>query len=272
MRQNVHFISGLPRSGSTLLSAVLRQNPRFVAAMTGPVGMLWGTLLQSMSVSGEFGSFFSDEQRRAILLATLGAYYSTIPREHMVFDTNRAWTGRMPLIRDLYPDAFVICCVREVSWIIDSVERLVRKNALQPSRMFSLRSAGSVYSRVDELMDPEHGLVGLPWRTLREAWFGEHAERIIVVRYESLVRQPGDVLRRLYDRLGQAQFPHDFDNVAYEAPAFDAQLGMPDLHRVQPQIAYRKRESCLPPDLFAKYADVNFWLNPAMNQRNVVVL
>jgi len=32
-----HFISGLPRSGSTLLSAILRQNPRFYAGMTSPV-------------------------------------------------------------------------------------------------------------------------------------------------------------------------------------------------------------------------------------------
>ncbi|MEG5055281.1 MULTISPECIES: sulfotransferase [unclassified Microcoleus] len=33
-----HFISGLPRSGSTLLAALLRQNPRFHSAMTSPVG------------------------------------------------------------------------------------------------------------------------------------------------------------------------------------------------------------------------------------------
>ncbi|MEG4005469.1 sulfotransferase [Microcoleus sp. Pol11C1] len=33
-----YFISGLPRSGSTLLAALLRQNPRFYSAMTSPVG------------------------------------------------------------------------------------------------------------------------------------------------------------------------------------------------------------------------------------------
>ena len=31
-----HFISGLPRSGSTLLSAILLQNPRFHAGMSSP--------------------------------------------------------------------------------------------------------------------------------------------------------------------------------------------------------------------------------------------
>lgn len=38
MPQIYHFISGLPRSGSTLLAAILRQNPRFLAATTSPVG------------------------------------------------------------------------------------------------------------------------------------------------------------------------------------------------------------------------------------------
>lgn len=31
----MHFISGLPRSGSTLLAAILRQNPRFGAGTPG---------------------------------------------------------------------------------------------------------------------------------------------------------------------------------------------------------------------------------------------
>ena len=32
-----HFITGMPRSGSTLLSAILQQNPRFRATVTSPV-------------------------------------------------------------------------------------------------------------------------------------------------------------------------------------------------------------------------------------------
>ena len=42
----LHFISGLPRSGSTLLAGLLRQNPRFSAAMPGTV---WGPRWPSLS-------------------------------------------------------------------------------------------------------------------------------------------------------------------------------------------------------------------------------
>ena len=37
-----HFISGMPRSGSTLLAAILNQNPRFRAGMTSPLPTSWG--------------------------------------------------------------------------------------------------------------------------------------------------------------------------------------------------------------------------------------
>ncbi len=64
---NIHFISGLPRSGSTLLAAILRQNPRFHAGMTGPVGSLVDNMLRGMSMSNETAVFISDKQREALL-------------------------------------------------------------------------------------------------------------------------------------------------------------------------------------------------------------
>ena len=45
-----HFISGLPRSGTTLLSAILRQNPRFHANVTSPVASLFAGILGQVSV------------------------------------------------------------------------------------------------------------------------------------------------------------------------------------------------------------------------------
>jgi sulfotransferase len=272
MRSKLHLISGLPRSGSTLLSAILRQNPRFVAGVTSPVAMLCGNLLHSMSGATEFASFFTDERRRAIIRGIFGSYYADAAPNQVVFDTNRTWTGRLPLLRDLYPDARVICCVREVAWIIDSIERLTRKNALQPSKLYNYRTSASIYSRVETLMDPEKGLVGLAWSSLREAWFSEFSERLIIIDYDRLVRNPKVVIDRLYELLDEKSFAHDFLSVSYDEPEYDAELGIPSLHRVRSKVEPSARQSCLPPDLVAKYAEVNFWRNPKMNQRGVTVL
>ena len=272
MEPKLHLISGLPRSGSTLLSALLRQNPRFRAGVTSPLAMLCGNLLHSMSGANEFPTFFTDERRRAILHGVVQSYYAEVPSDRVIFDTNRTWTARTALLADLHPAARIICCVREVAWVLDSIERLVRRNALQPSKLFNYRTGGSIYARVETLMDPEKGLVGLAWNSLREAWFSERARSLIVVCYDSLARNPGRIMDRLHQQLDEPGFSYAFDDVRYNEPDYDAQLGMPGLHQVRSRVEYLERQTCLPPDLFAKYADVNFWLNPNLNRFKVTVL
>ena len=64
MRTPIHFISGLPRSGSTLLAALLRQNKRFHAGMSGPLAGMFGALVGEMSARNEFSVFLDDTKRR----------------------------------------------------------------------------------------------------------------------------------------------------------------------------------------------------------------
>ncbi|MEE3624085.1 sulfotransferase [Nitrospirillum sp. BR 11752] len=271
MTHTVHAISGLPRAGSTLLSALLRQNPRFHAAMTSPVAMLCGTLHQKM-VGGEFGVFFDDDRRAAMLRGVFKSFYADVPPSSTVFDTNRTWTGRASVLGELYPDSRIICCVRDVSWIIDSIEHMLNKNPLQLSRVFNFQPGASVYARVDTLMNSDSGLIGLAWSTLREAWFGSQAHRLIVVPYDHLVKAPERTLSRLYEALGEAPFAHDFENVVYDEPDYDALLGMPGLHKVRERVEYRERKTCLPPDIFAKYTSANFWTKPELNTKGVRII
>ncbi len=86
------------------------------------------------------------------------------------------------------------------------------------------------------------------------------------------MRQPELTMRALYAELQEPAYAHDFDHVTYDAPNYDAHLGMPGLHKVLEKVEYRQRESCIPPDIFAKYSDVNFWLRPEHNRRGVKIL
>lgn len=272
MINKIHFISGLPRSGSTLLCALLRQNPRFSAAMTSPVVSLANALLPKMGGTNEFAVFFDDTRRRTILKGVFDSYYANIPAGQVVFDTNRIWTGKVPLLRNLYPGARIICCVREIGWVIDSIEKMLRQNPMQLSRMFNFQPGSSVYGRAEILMNSDTGLVGVAWSSLREAWFSEHAKTLIAVTYDRLVSEPQTVMKRLYEELHEPFFQHDFDDVVYDEPDYDASIGMPGLHKVREKVEYQKREPCIPPDIFTKYADTSFWLKPEMNRRGVTIL
>jgi sulfotransferase len=269
---SVHFISGLPRSGSTLLAALLRQNPRFHAAVTSPVAMLCGSLHQKMCGAGEFSIFFDDQRRASLLRGIFESYYCDAQDRQVLFDTNRSWTGKAALVGTLYPQSRIICCVRDIGWIIDSIERMLVRNPLQLSRIFDFKPGESVYSRVEILMNSEHGLIGHAWSSLREAWFGENAQRLIIIPYDHLVSDPKTVLGRLYDELGEPPFSHDFNRVIYDEPAYDTNLGMPGLHSVRIKVENDRRAPSIPPDLFTKYKDACFWLRPELNPRSVTLL
>lgn len=262
MPGTLHFISGLPRSGSTLLAAILRQNPRFQAGMTSPVGSIYMALEGALSRRNEAAVFITDAQRRDILRGLFASYYREAGEGRVVFDTNRAWCAKLPGITTLFPDARIVCCVRAIPWIMDSIERLVRKNAFELSGMFGYEPGGTVYSRVNRLAGSD-GMVGFALDALREAFYSEQAGRVILVEYQALTRAPERTMRGLYDFIGEPYFPHDFENIEYEADDFDLSLGTPGLHRVRRKVEWIERDTVLPPELFDRFVNDAFWRNPA---------
>ena len=59
---------------------------------------------------------------------------------------------------------------------------------------------------------------------MREAFYGGYADRLILVTYEALTRDPDGTMEAIYDFIGEDRFAHDFDNVEYEADAFRQSL------------------------------------------------
>jgi len=271
LQSAIHFISGLPRAGSTLLSAILRQNPRFRAGMTGPVGSLVEAMLRSMSMSNETAIFISDPQGEALLRAIFATFYADAPKDHVVFDTNRLWCTKLPLLAALFPQARVICCVRDLPWIFDSIERLIRKNKFQPSAIFNFEPGGTVYSRVEGLASPS-GMVGYAWSAVHEAFCGEQSDRLLLLTYETLTGDPGKAIEAIYDFIGEKRFQHDFENIAFDAGEFDRRIGTPGLHTVGRRVERKERRSLLPPILISKYENDAFWRDPARNPNKVRVV
>ncbi|MGF6094735.1 sulfotransferase family protein [Pseudomonas sp. 18175] len=271
VERTLHFISGLPRSGSTLLSALLRQNPRFHANMSSPVSGLITSLITGMGGSNEYSLFISDPQRVRILRGLFEQFYGEEFTQPVLFDSNRGWCAQMPLLAQLFPASKVIACVREVPWIIDSVERLIQRNAITPSAMFNFQAGGTVYSRADGLANAE-GMLGFPYNALKQAFYGEQTSQLLLVRYESLVSDPQAVLNGIYDFIDEPAFSHDLHNLTFDAQEFDLRAGTPGLHDVRPSVQAVPRPTLLPPDLFARFSNDAFWQHPQYNPHGVRVL
>ncbi len=271
MLQKAHFISGLPRSGSTLLAALLRQDPRFHAAMTSPVGGLVDRILEAMSEDNECSVFISPEQKRALIMGIFSAYYHPQSDKEVIFDTNRLWCSKLPLILELFPEAKVICCVRNIAWIMDSIEILIRRNAFDVSRLFNNPvERATVYTRTEALSQGTR-LVGYAYNALKEAFYSEQSASILLVDYELLTLKPAKTMSLIYQFLVEEPFEHDFENVQYQEPEFDNKLQTKGLYQVRSQVEFKPRKTILPPDLFERFDSLSFWTEPTNSRASAIV-
>ena len=235
--------------------------------MSSPVASLINGALEQIGAGSEFYSFFDEKKRKDICTALFEAYYQDNSKE-IIFDTNRIWTARMHQLVEMFDDFKVVCMVRDPAWIMDSFEKIYRKNPFDYSRMFSAGNRATVYTRCESLLG---GILGISLTALKEAFYGEYSDRLLLVDYEILAQFPEKTTQLIYDFVGIKPYFHDFNNIEFSHDEFDYTLGVKGLHTVGRKVEFKQRRSILPPDLFQKYSELAFWKDNAGSAANVIV-
>lgn len=258
-QKNFHFISGLPQAGAALLSALLQQNPRFRIASSSPLGALFSRNLEQMTGGLEGDSCITQSQRDRLLRGLFSSYFADRPEKRVVFDNNRVWANHLPTLCGLFPKTKLIACVRDVAWVMDSIERLYRANPELNARLFKTpQESESVYSRVQALALPDH-LVGASWSAIKDAFYRKQSSSLLVIDYQVLTASPDEVLPLIYNFLDEPWFTgHDFSHLSRAELMNDA---------VFPS---NFDESVLPPELFEEYSGMNFWQDDANSCASVI--
>lgn len=271
----IHFIAGLPRSGSTLLAGLLSQNPHFTASFHSPLGQVVTVAVEHMGPhQNEGASLMTSDQRERMLRGLFYGYYfdKNIPSlDHTVFDTNRRWCSQMALLDKIFPGSRVIAMVRDPRYILDSFERIFQKNPTQGTRIV-LPGNTNVYQRNAILLDPSN-VLGNSINALREAYYGHFAHNLILIDFYDFVARPLEILAQLHTALAEEDFSYDIEDVRPlpGADEFDRNMGLPGLHHPKRVVRYDPQPLALPPDLIARMP-LPFWTVDAQKNLSVKVL
>jgi sulfotransferase len=251
--KQLHFIAGLPRAGSTLLTAILNQNPRFTAGMADPlIGIIQDIYNQMSTDTGTY----TDNQISEFVKDVVDVFYKN--GNEVCFNNHRGWTANTSLAKKLYPKSKMILCVREVPWILDSFERLNAKNPMIQKPLYNNMLLPNVYSRCKFLMD-ETKSVGGPINHLAQALYSTDTDMICVVDYNILAKSPLITMQKIYEFLDEPWFQHDFDNVAVSYDEYDTRAKIIGLHTTRKVVDFQERNSILPPNIWNTYESYSFW-------------
>ena len=269
MNKTFYFISGLPRSGSTLLSSILNQNPRFYSGPSSPVVSTMITLENALSNDELFLAYPKPNQAKEIITSVLSQYYSD-RQEPVIFDKNRSWTIRMNYIPgyfDIVPK--VICPVRDTAEILTSFIMMLRRNPYQVDGRINFIDEMLIKNNIPltddnrcEFLASPNGILGQSIEGLRKALMEGYDDSIHFVEYHDLVNNPKETIQKVYEFLDEELFEHTFDNLKNENQENDSKIyGFADMHEVRPELKSISvnPEEILSPEILEKCKDTEFW-------------
>lgn len=209
----LHAIAGMPRSGSTLLCNVLNQNPDFHASSTSCVAQtvrqISGLWSRSPEIKTELVADKEGTEERMVrsVRALVTAWYEG--KAKVCFDKGRFWNLNAAILHQLFPEAHIFVCVRDLRAIFASIEKQHAKNPM-------LDDAGNeieltTYNRADRLFSPQ-GMLGaqiMGIEDLLRRRFGF----VHPIQYETFVANPQLIIDRIYADIGEEPFKHNFEHV-----------------------------------------------------------
>lgn len=263
MNKDVYFISGLPRSGSTLLCNILNQNPRFHATSTSGILEIILAIRNQWENVAELRASPNKAGKSVVINSILHNYVSIIDRP-VYFDKSRAWIAYIELAEAILGRKVkILVPVRKVTDIVSSFENLYRKNAADwqfPQEKTHFFEWQTVEGRADIWMRNDQP-VGIAYNRIRDAIARGYEDRLLFIEFNALTSDPTTAMKSVYDFLEEDHYVHDFNHVEQVTQENDDIHGIPGLHiirnKVQPVTAYE--DSLIGKAAFAKYDDAQFW-------------
>lgn len=261
MEKTLHFIAGLPRSGSTLLTNILKQNPKVHGESVSSLSSIFGSINASWSSMEQNQEYNNTDAKVGVLKSVLQGYYSHIDRP-FVIDKDRGWIPLLPQVEAVLDRKIkVIVCVRNPAEILTSFEKLRKENPLFFTKADSnLREGSNIASRAYFYAGPE-GPMGLSHRNIKDAVTMGYLDRFLFIDYNRFCNSPKSQTKRIYEFLELPKFEHDFEKIVQTEVYNDLANGLPNLHKIKPSLD-RTTVNCveyLGLDLYEQYNREIFW-------------
>jgi sulfotransferase len=235
-------LSGLPRSGSTLLSSILSQNINIHAEGNSAVCQLMWDAQCSVLGTANQQLIASDRLDTGIKLIKNipNVYYKDITAS-TVIDKCRSWTlpdNMAMLYKYIDNKPKVIVLERPIIDIVKSFVNLRKENNWQGNLEEGL---------LDDWSEPiVRSLNGVKWA--KENNKGE----FLFIQYDDLLHNTNSTINKIYEFCELESFKHDFNNIVNKHPENDEVYGMLGQHDIRPIISKRKLDVKLSSSIIKK--------------------
>jgi sulfotransferase len=235
MSKTIHYLAGLPRSGNTLLSSLLNQNPDFYSSPLSSLSEIVYRAHEVLLHEEQANRNLEDKERLKSIIHKMPQYYYQEVNKPIIFDREKAWGTpyNMQLIKYLInPNPKILFTVRDITEIISSYILLnseKMKNEFNNADFYPRFYLNEQDAFCDFIMRP-----------------GGDLDKVILS--VSSVLNP--------------EHKHNFDKIKKLEEDFDEHIGFPkNMHDVRPKLGFSKNNAkeILSEYIYNKYSGMEFW-------------
>ena len=266
--KKLFFMAGLHRSGGTLLSSILNQNPNIYSSPWSPLL----DMLTFLEKSYNFDSNKDFDRSSAIntVLKNVSSNFYSDHSEKYIIDKHHRWSypDCVELINKyITQDIKIICPVRNIVEVLASFNDIIEKNSAK-NRYNAIDDGVLEYTHPGKpIADRRADFMMMPDKDISTHLYGmgfakqpEFRHMFHFIEYNDLVSNPTKVLNDLYDYLEIERFDHIFEELKSEILP-ESSLGIYDLHTIRPNI---EKKSVDPKSIFSentirRYSGLEFW-------------
>ena len=217
MSKIIHFCSGLPRTGSTVLMNILQQNPGvFTTGTCALPGILKDHVLIKSRFREQFQAMSTDQADAAMYGLVRGAangWFQGLTNKPIVISKNRMWSD----LYHLFPESKFVACVRDIRDIVESFEKI-------NNNVKALHSFGDAQHLYPSMMEVEkydyffkegNALSAGLYQELPRLMelFKREPGRVKFIRYEDFLKQPKLELDQVTKFLNLPPYDYDLNNI-----------------------------------------------------------
>jgi sulfotransferase len=266
MNKTYHFLAGLPRSGNTLLSAILNQNPDIYSTPLSPLpGFMWD-FANSAGDMEQINRNTENQIKAEIFLSSfMDNYYKEVEKP-VVIDREKAWgtPANLNIIKQyITPTPKIIFTVRDILEIVASFIKMdadyLKRDAYNSGYyMANYRSEKDLVA--ESVMRP-NGDIDKGLLSLASAFYPENKGMFHIVEYNDLVFNPEDTMAGIYNFLDMPNYEHNFKKIQKVETDNDEILGLPkDLHDIRKSLSNSSTSIDILSDYIKhKYSNMEFW-------------
>lgn len=234
--KHLFFLSGIARSGSTLIGSILNQNPDIYVSPTSPLMDLFCyTELDYQKVDVQY-TFDKQTTMFNLHKVLANTFYEHIDKPYVI-DKHRGWPKNINQIKQFITNnPKIICTYRPLPESITSFLKLMDKD---PNNVVDreLRERGLEINRYNRAMMLWYNYSNDPYESLK---FGleNFRENILVVKYDDIINDVENQLSRIYNFLEIPNYTHTFDNITNTCSEVkDVAWGFEGLHDIRSTIS-----------------------------------